>query len=134
MRRIRLITREEAWKRAESIKREYEAMHGIEFELESAFVPLDDVVPTQAALSEVKLLVVLQEIKHGYDAPIIVIPHGDKYYLLDGHHRAFALKKMGFKSVEAIIIRPRGSFVPGIIKTTEKEGLKRLEDVKIVRD
>ena len=134
MRKVRLITREEAWKRAERIKREYEAIYGIKFELEAAFIPLANVVPTQAALSEVKLLVVLQEIKHGYDAPIIVIPYAGKYYLLDGHHRAFALKKLGFESVEAIIILPRGSFVPGVIKTTEKEGLKRLEDMKIVRD
>ncbi|NJE61378.1 ParB/RepB/Spo0J family partition protein [Thermococcus sp. 21S7] len=134
MKRIRLITREEAWKRAGRIKREYEAIYGIEFELESAFIPLDDIVPTQAALSEVKLLVVLQEIKHGYDAPVIAVPYGNKYYLIDGHHRAFALKKLGFESVEAILIRPRERLVPGVIKTAEKEGLKRLENLKIVRD
>ncbi|ASJ12583.1 ParB/RepB/Spo0J family partition protein [Thermococcus thioreducens] len=134
MRRIRLITREEAWKRAERIKREYEAIYGIKFELEAAFIPLASVVPTQAALSEVKLLVVLQEIKHGYNAPVIVIPHGSRYYLIDGHHRAFALKKLGFDEVEAILIRPEGEFMPGVAKTAEKEGLKRLEDVKIVRD
>ncbi|WP_232460753.1 hypothetical protein [Thermococcus barossii] len=39
MRRIRLITREEAWKWAERIRREYEAIYGIEFKLESAFIP-----------------------------------------------------------------------------------------------
>ena len=134
MKKIRLVTREEAWKRAGRIKWEYEAIYGIEFELEAAFIPLTRVVPTQAALSEVKLLVVLQEIKHGYNAPIIVIPYGGRYYLIDGHHRAFALKKLGFDEIEAILIRPRGEFIPGVIKTTEKEGLKRLEDMKIVRD
>ena len=134
MKKIRLVTREDAWKRAGRIKREYEAIYGIEFELEATFIPLTRVVPTQAALSEVKLLVVLQEIKHGYNAPIIVIPYGGRYYLIDGHHRAFALKKLGFDEIEAILIRPRGEFVPGVIKTTEKEGLKRLEDMKIVRD
>ena len=134
MRRIRLITREEAWKRAERIRREYEAIYGIEFKLESAFIPLDCIVPTQAELSEVKLLVVLQEIKHGYDAPVIVIPHGDRYYLIDGHHRAFALKKLGFGEVEAIILVPGKKFTPGVVKTAEKGGLKRLEDVRIVRD
>jgi len=131
---ITLITREEALKRAERIKREYEAIYGIEFELERAFISLDDVVPTQGELSEGKLLVVLQEIKHGYDAPIIVIPYGGKYYLIDGHHRAFALKKLGFERVEAILIKPLEEFVPGVVKTAEKSGLKRLEDVKIVRD
>ncbi|WP_240920701.1 ParB/RepB/Spo0J family partition protein [Thermococcus sp. CX2] len=134
MRRTRLITREEAFRRAERIKEEYEAIYGIEFELERAFIPLEQVVPTQRELSEAKLLVVLQEIKHGYNAPIVVIPHGGKYYVLDGHHRAFALKKLGFSEVEAIILRSKNGFVPGVVRTVRKEELGRLEDVKIVRD
>ncbi len=77
MKKIRLVTHEEAWKRARRIKTEYEFIHGIRFDLERAVVPpLAGLVPTQAELSETKLLVVLQEIKHGYDAPIIVIPYG----------------------------------------------------------
>ncbi|NJE84280.1 inosine-5-monophosphate dehydrogenase [Thermococcus sp. CX2] len=134
LRRTRLITREEAFRRAERIKEEYEAIYGIEFELERAFIPLEQVVPTQRELSEAKLLVVLQEIKHGYNAPIVVIPHGGKYYVLDGHHRAFALKKLGFSEVEAIILRSKNGFVPGVVRTVRKEELGRLEDVKIVRD
>ena len=134
MGKITLITRQGAFKRAERIKREYEAIYGIEFGLERDFVPLDGVVPTQAELSEGKLLVVIQEIKHGYDAPIIVIPYEGRYYLIDGHHRAFALKKLGFERVEAILLKPMREFMPGIVKTAKKEGLKRLEDVKIVRD
>lgn len=134
MKKIRLITREEAWKRAKRIKKEYETIYGIEFELEAVFIPLSSIVPTQAALSEAKLLVVLQEIKHGYNAPVIVIPYGGRYYLIDGHHRAFALQRLGFGEVEAIILKPKEEFVPGVVKTAEKEGLKGLEDVKIVRD
>ena len=134
MSRISLITREGAFKRAERIKREYEAIYGIGFELERTFIPLEDAVPTQKELSESKLLVVLEEIKHGYDAPTIVIPYRDKYYIIDGHHRAFALKKLGFERVEAILLKPLGEFLPGIVKTAEKEGLKKLEDIKIVRN
>lgn len=134
MSEISLITREGAFKRAERIRREYEAIYGIGFDLERAFVSLENLVPTQVELSEGKLLLVLQEIKHGYDAPIIVIPHGGRYYIIDGHHRAFALNKLGFDRVEAILLKPRSEFVPGIVKTAEKEGLKRLEDMKIVRD
>ncbi len=130
----RLITREEALRRAEKIAREYRALYGIEFKLERKFVPLGSLVPTQAQLNEAKLLVVLQEIKHGYDAPITVIPYGGRYYIIDGHHRAFALWKLGFKEVEAVILRPKKPFVPGVVKTAEKSGLKSLADVKIVRD
>ncbi|ASI99585.1 ParB/RepB/Spo0J family partition protein [Thermococcus celer] len=134
MKKIRLVTHEEAWKRARRIKTEYEFIHGIRFDLERAVVPLAGLVPTQAELSETKLLVVLQEIKHGYDAPIIVIPYGGRYYIIDGHHRAFALRKLGFREVEAIVVKPTKEFLPGVVRTAEKRGLKSLEDVKIVRD
>ncbi|WP_088859015.1 ParB/RepB/Spo0J family partition protein [Thermococcus profundus] len=130
---IRLITREEAVKRAERIRDEYRTISGIEFEVERKFISLEEVVPTQSELSEKKLLVVLQEIKHGYDAPIIVLPHAGRYYILDGHHRAFALKKLGVMEVEALVLVPRGKFIPGIVKTAEKSGLRRLEDMKIRR-
>ena len=134
MKKIRLITREEAFKRAERIMKEYRAIYGIDFEIEHTFLPVDLLAPTQAQLSEVKLLVVLEEIKHGYDAPITVIPHGGKYYIIDGHHRAFALWKLGFREVEVLVLRSKTSFLPGVVATAEKSGLKSLGDVKIVRD
>lgn len=59
MRGTRLITREEAFRRAERIKEEYEVIYGIEFELEREFIPLEQVVSTQRELSGAKLLVVL---------------------------------------------------------------------------
>lgn len=120
MGKIRLITRREAAERAERIRDEYRAIYGIDFRIERGFVPLERVVPTQAELSEEKLLVVLQEIKHGYDAPLIVIPHAGVYYLLDGHHRAFALKKLGFREAEALVLVPEGQFVPGVAKTPKR--------------
>ena len=134
MKKIRLITREEAFKRAERIMEEYRAIYGIDFEIEHTFLPVELLVPTQAQLSEVKLLVVLEEIKHGYDAPITVMPHGGKYYIIDGHHRAFALWKLGFQEVEVLVLRPKTSFLPGVVATAEENGLKSLGDVKIVRD
>ncbi|WP_297498555.1 ParB/RepB/Spo0J family partition protein [Thermococcus sp.] len=129
-----LITREEALRRAERIAQEYRALYGVEFEPERRFISLSSLVPTQAQLNEAKLIVVLQEIKHGYDAPVIVIPYGEKYYIVDGHHRAFALWKLGFGEVEAVILRPGRDFIPGIVRTAEKSGLKSLTDIKIVRD
>ncbi|NJE04616.1 inosine-5-monophosphate dehydrogenase [Thermococcus sp. M36] len=113
---------------------EYRALYGLDFEIEHTFLPLELLVPTQAELSEAKLLVVLEEVRHGYDAPIIVIPYGEKYYIVDGHHRAFALWKLGFREVEALILRPKSRFLPGVVRTAEKSGLKHLADIKIVRD
>jgi len=131
---IRLITREEAFRRAERIKREYELIHGVEFEIYSRYLPPDVLLPTQRELSEAKLLVVLQEIKHGYDAPIIVIECRGKYYVIDGHHRAFALRKLGFPEIEAIILKPKRDIALGIAETVKRKGLRGLDDIKIVRD
>ncbi|WP_461863009.1 ParB/RepB/Spo0J family partition protein [Thermococcus sp.] len=128
---ICLISREEVLKRAEKIKKEYEIIHGSRFEISSGYIPLENLIPTQEELSEAKLLVVLQEIKHGYDAPVIVIEFGGSYYVIDGHHRAFALKKLGFSEVEAIILKPPNNVEIGIVKTVKK---KKLDDLKIVRD
>nr|WP_240922749.1 ParB/RepB/Spo0J family partition protein [Thermococcus sp. Bubb.Bath] len=81
-------------------------------------------------MSENKLLVVLQEIKHGYDAPVIVIPYMGRYYILDGHHRAFALWKLGFGEVEALIIKNGEDFTPGVIKTVEKKQYQKSKRCK----
>ncbi len=134
MKEIRLITRDEAFRRAERIRDEYRALYGVNFEIEHTFLPVGLLVPTQAQLSEAKLLAVLEEIKHGYDAPITVIPYRGRYYIIDGHHRAFALWKLGFESVEALVLRPKAWFLPGVVRTAEKSGLRSLGDIKIVRD
>lgn len=131
MEEIHLITRVEAFNRARKIADEYERIYGRKFWIENRFVSTDRLVPTQGELSEAKLLLVLQEIKHGYDAPIIVIPYRGKYYILDGHHRAFALWKLGIGKIEALIIRNGEDFIPGVVKTAERSGLKSLKDVEI---
>ncbi len=131
---IRLITREEAFKRAESIKKENEAIYGVPFELEHRYLPLDVLIPTQWELSEKKLVVVLQEIVHGYDAPVIVLEHRGKYYILDGHHRAYARKKLGFSEIEAIILRPLKEIHTKIEESVKKAKLKSLDDIVIAKE
>ncbi|RLF83521.1 inosine-5-monophosphate dehydrogenase [Thermococci archaeon] len=131
---IRLITREEAFKRAERIKKENEIIYGIPFESEHKYLPTDVLIPTQWQLSEKKLLVVLQEIVHGYDAPVIVLEHKGEYYILDGHHRAYARKKLGFSQVESIILRPIRDIPTKIEKSAKKAKLNSLDDIMIVKE
>jgi len=131
---IKLITREEAFKRAEKIKRENEIIYGVPFELEHTFLPIDVLIPTQWELSEKKLLIVLEEMAHGYDAPIIVLEYKGKFYILDGHHRAYARKKLGFSNIEAIVLKPLKEIQTKIEESVRKVGLKTIDDVKIVRD
>lgn len=131
---IRLITREEAFKRAERIKKENEAIYGVPFELEHRYLPLDVLIPTQWELSEKKLVVVLQEIVHGYDAPVIVLEHKGNYYILDGHHRAYARKKLGFSQIEAIILKPIKEIPTKIEESVKKAKLKSLDDIVIAKE
>lgn len=131
---IRLITREEAFKRAERIKKENEVLYGVPFELEHKYLPLDVLIPTQWELSEKKLLVVLQEIAHGYDAPVIVLEHKGNYYILDGHHRAYARKKLGFSQIEAIILKPIKEIPTKIEESVKKVRLKSLDDIVIAKE
>ncbi|AIF69769.1 hypothetical protein PAP_06875 [Palaeococcus pacificus DY20341] len=131
---IILITREKTFEKAKHIKKENELVYGVEFELTMEYLPLNILIPTQWELNEAKLLVVLQEIKHGYDAPIIVLDYKGRYYVLDGHHRAFALKKLGFSQVECIILKPTKDVEIKIEESVKRVGLKSLDDIKIVRD
>ncbi|WP_048874643.1 ParB/RepB/Spo0J family partition protein [Thermococcus litoralis] len=131
---IRLMTREEAFKRAERIKKENEVLYGVPFELEHKYLPLDVLIPTQWELSEKKLLVVLQEIAHGYDAPVIVLEHKGNYYILDGHHRAYARKKLGFSQIEAIILKPIKEIPTKIEESVKKVRLKSLDDIVIAKE
>ncbi|WP_048148213.1 ParB/RepB/Spo0J family partition protein [Palaeococcus ferrophilus] len=131
---MELITRKRAVERAQRLKEFNEGLYGVKFDLLEERLPLEGLVPTQGELSEVKLLVVLQEIKHGYDAPIIVLRYRGRDYILDGHHRAYALWKLGFGTVEALVLVPGGEIESRIAETTEKSGLSSLKDIKIVRD
>ncbi|EHR79803.1 inosine-5`-monophosphate dehydrogenase [Thermococcus litoralis DSM 5473] len=128
------MTREEAFKRAERIKKENEVLYGVPFELEHKYLPLDVLIPTQWELSEKKLLVVLQEIAHGYDAPVIVLEHKGNYYILDGHHRAYARKKLGFSQIEAIILKPIKEIPTKIEESVKKVRLKSLDDIVIAKE
>ncbi|RLF66033.1 MAG: hypothetical protein DRN30_02875 [Thermoplasmata archaeon] len=42
--------------------------------------------------------------KRGFIVPIIVSDRGEKYFILDGHHRVKALKELGYKTVKAIVL------------------------------
>lgn len=131
--KIGVISREDAFKRAEKLKRINEAIYTVKFEIEQKFLPIDVLIPTQRELNEAKLIVVLQEIKHGYDAPVIVLSHKGRYYILDGHHRAFALKKLGYSQIEVLVLKPEKEIETKIEQTVKKSGLKTLEDVVVVR-
>jgi len=128
---IKIITREEAFKRAEKIKRENEILYGVPFEIVHRYVDISDLIPTQRELERRKLEIVIEKTIHGYDAPVIVLEYNGKYYLLDGHHRAYARKALKLGFVEAIILRPLKPIKINIEESVEKQGIRKLDDLRI---
>ncbi|RLF87525.1 inosine-5-monophosphate dehydrogenase [Thermococci archaeon] len=131
---VKLISREEAIKRAERIRRENELVYGVDFEIIHNIVDIRELIPTQKELSRRKLEAVVQRILHGYDAPIICLHYGEKLYILDGHHRVYACKILGIDKVEALILRPKEAIKSNIEESVRKQGLKSIEDMVIVQD
>ncbi|MFA4663122.1 ParB N-terminal domain-containing protein [Pyrococcus kukulkanii] len=131
---IKLISREEAIRRAERIKRENELIYGVDFEIVHDIVDIRELTPTQKELSRKKLEAVIQRVIHGYDAPIICLHYHGKLYILDGHHRVYACKTLGIDKVEALILRPKEAIKSNIEESVRKQGLKSIEDMVTVQD
>ncbi|ASJ16904.1 inosine-5-monophosphate dehydrogenase [Thermococcus chitonophagus] len=131
---IKLISREEAIRRAERIKRENELIYGVDFEILHDIVDIRELIPTQKELSRKKLEAVIQRVLHGYDAPIICLYYRGKLYLLDGHHRVYACRILGTEKVEALILRPKKTIKSNIGESVKRQGLKSIEDMIVVHE
>lgn len=87
-----------------------------EGELETAptvSIPLDKLVLNEPATkmqspeSKRNLKSLIKAIKVGEPLPPIVVRKlGNKYQILDGHHRYFAMKALGVKNAKAVIVAP----------------------------
>lgn len=88
-----------------------------EGELETAptvDMPLSKLVLNEPAIkmkspeSQKNLKSLIKAIKAGKPLPPIVVRKlGDKYQILDGHHRYFAMRALGIKNAKAIIVNPK---------------------------
>ena len=64
--------------------------------------------------------------------PILCVKHQDRFYILDGHARSLRAKEVELRFIQAIILSPEEEVDFGIVKTTQRMKLKKMEDVKIV--
>mgnify|MGYP001144034682 CR=1 FL=1 len=67
-------------------------LHGIEPTVKRGYVPIDELLPTQARIYEDELEGRIYEIKQGLAEPLIVVKRPGRYILVDGHHRAIKAK------------------------------------------
>ncbi|MDR0523090.1 MAG: CBS domain-containing protein [Candidatus Methanoplasma sp.] len=119
--------------RVASVKRFMENQNGIRLRVREEVIPIDMVMPTQKEVYMDELVGRQYEIKRGLLEPLIVIKRMSGYLLVDGHHRALAAKRMGLTEFKAVVLEPNNLDVTlGLERTSEKWGLRTLDDVNII--
>ncbi|MGA3359213.1 MAG: CBS domain-containing protein [Halobacteriota archaeon] len=93
-------------------------------------VGVASLIPTQKLLDPAELQLREQQFKRGVIYPIVVAKKGRFYYIIDGHHRAYLAYKRGAEEIPAFFIE--GEL--GIVKSSEKLGLKSLNDMVLMSE
>ena len=93
-------------------------------------VGVASLIPTQKLLDPAELRLREQQFKRGVVYPIVVAKKGRFYYIIDGHHRAYLAYKRGIEEIPAFFIE--GEL--GIVKSSEKLGLKSLDDMVLMSE
>ncbi|NVO67653.1 CBS domain-containing ParB/RepB/Spo0J family partition protein [Methanofollis tationis] len=107
-------------------------LHGIEPTVKRGYVPIDELLPTQARIYEDELEGRIYEIKKGLAEPLIVVKRPGRYILVDGHHRAIAAKRLGYKTLDAYIILIAENLELGMERTAQAQNLRTLDDIKVM--
>ena len=90
MRNIELESWDGHQRQVEDIKRSFEIIYDIDFDVEYEKIPLEMFYPTESFLEEDKLaLVFMKVVQERYSIPICALKHERDYFILDGHHRSF---------------------------------------------
>jgi len=93
-------------------------------------VEVASLIPTQKLLDPTELTLRKQQFKQGIIYPIVVAKRGLFYHIIDGHHRAYIAYKKGIVEIPAFFIE--GDL--GIVKSSDKLGLKSLKDMVLVSE
>jgi IMP dehydrogenase len=115
-----------AWQRTLSVLKHYEAMYGIPFFMSVERVFLKDLVATQTYVGRTQVEAIKKVL-----VPIVCVEYKERFYILDGHARAYRAKQMGLEWIRATILVPAAPLDFGIVKTANEMGLKNL-DIQIM--
>lgn len=120
--------------KVEKFKRTIEKVHGVKIELKRGDVEIDRLIPTQTKVFADELKGRVYEIRRGLAEPILVVRKGKRYYLIDGHHRAVAAKRMGIRYLDAYILDVPEDVELGIERLVKSKGVKSLRDIEVIED
>jgi len=111
-----------------------EQLYGVKTELTKEMVKTCDLKPTQDKVYADELQGRTYEIEKGLAEPIMSVKSGDKYLVVDGHHRLVASTQMGNDEISAYVITLDKPIKLGIEKTAEKNGIYSIDDIEIIAD
>ncbi len=117
-----------------SFKKTMEQLYSITTSLTRENVPVDNIRPTQDRVYADELQGRIYELERGLAEPAIVVKTGNRYILVDGHHRAVASTKLGLKEIDSYVIDLKTDISLGMEKTAAKQGLNNFEDITIIDD
>ncbi|MGI0054696.1 MAG: CBS domain-containing protein [Thermoplasmata archaeon] len=124
--------------KADTLKHLLAERYGLTFSYRRGLVPLDQLMPTQWKVFEDELEGRRYELERGFAEPLLVLEKGDRWLLIDGHHRALAAREMGLTQLQAFILRCDESVQfthveTGLERTAREHHLGTLADVQIDR-
>lgn len=115
-------------------KKTLEQLYGVKTKLLRMKVPTDKLRPTQNKIYADELQGRTYELERGLAEPTITVKSGNRYILVDGHHRTVAASKLGYKEIDSYVIELEKDIKLGLEKTADKEGIFTLSDIEIIDD
>ena len=120
--------------KVEYFKKTLEQLYGIKTTLRHMRVETNKLRPTQDRVYADELEGRTYELKRGLAEPAIVVKTGDRWILVDGHHRAVASAQQGYETVDSYVIDLGQDIKLGMEKTADKAGIETFDDIEIIDD
>ena len=115
-------------------KKTLEQLYDIKTKLVRMKVPIKNLRPTQDRIFADELQGRTYELKRGLAEPTIVVKVGNRFVLVDGHHRTIAARKLGYDEIDSYVIQIDKDMVLGLEKTADKNGIFSFEDIEVIDD
>ena len=120
--------------KVEYFKKTMEQLYGIKTTLRHMRVETNKLRPTQDRVYADELEGRAYELEKGLAEPAIVVKTGDRWILVDGHHRAVASAQRGYETVDSYVVDLGQDIKLGMEKTADKAGIYNFDDIEIIDD
>lgn len=117
-----------------SFKDTLEQLYDVNAKITQMKVPVEKIRPTQDRIYADELDGRAYELKRGLAEPAIVVHTGERWILIDGHHRAVASVKLGCETIDSYVIELNKEIKLGVERTADKSGIETLDDIYIIDD